>query len=209
VSDLDLSAALRPLWRSYLRRLDEMAARVPEASLLREAITRDPLGQPRLGRDGLLLCFDVADALSGETFEVRGAAPDAPAAEGGRWGALDVQLLPGNWEALPLCCALEGAPRDAELLALAELIRSWAVVASHGGFALSGAERAAPWSGRVHSLRVVVEGATLTAVLDLGTCPPAALGVLLSALDGFSRDAHAIARVSLGGRADEPQDQPI
>jgi hypothetical protein len=206
VSGLDLATALAPLHRAYLRRLDQMAARLPAEALLRESTSRGPTGGLMFGLDGLPLVFDVADARSLETFEVRGGTVDAPAAAGGRFGQLEVELLPGNWEALPLHASFElapNAPSDAEVLELAELVRAWALIASQGGFARADGDPA-PWSGRLHSMKLEAQGATLIALLDLGTCPPAALEVLLSALQGLARDGRAIAKVRLGGAAEEP-----
>jgi hypothetical protein len=206
VSELDLSAALRPLHAAYLRRLEEMASRVPAEALLRESTTRGPDGALALGSDGLPLCFDVADLRTAETFEVRGSAPDAPAAPGGTFGAVQIDLKPGNWEALVVEMSLEGLPTDADLLDLAELVRAWAQLAAAGAFSRMGGA-AAPWSGRLHSLRLEASRKALTAVLDLGTCPPEALSVLLAALDGQGRDARSVARVTFGGAESDPQNE--
>ncbi len=204
MSPLDLGAALEPLYRAYLARLDVMAARLPAEVLLRESTTRNPDGSLTLGKDGLPLVFDVANRDTGETFEVRGKSPDLPLLAAARVGALQIDLLPGNWEALPVICKFEAAPRAQEQLELAELIRSFALVAAQGGYArCGGGEPPAPWSGRLHSLRVAADELTMTAVLDLGTCPPAAVAVLVSALEGLGRDLTTIERVTLGGPADE------
>src|SRR5207302_431976 len=107
-----LAEALDPLYRNYLRRLDEMAARI-----------------------------------------------------GG--------------EALPVRCAFADPPAAEDATALAELLRSWAVLAAQGGFATLGAPRgtagAERWSGRLHGAAVRSQGAEVIAVFDLGTCPPAAI----------------------------------
>ncbi len=196
----ELAAVFEPLHRNYLRRLDEMAARVPPGDLLRESTTRGPDGGLLLGADGLPCIFDVANARTAETFEVRGAAPDALAGGGGAFGSLEVQLLPGNWEALPLACTFTVVPTQDELLDLADLVRGWAQLAAQGAFA---EPSCAPWSGRLHSVRFFIEPAALSAVLDMGSCPPAALGVLVAALEGRNRDATSIDRVVLGGRAEQ------
>ena len=200
MSDLDVARALAPLYREYLRRLDEMASRLPAEALLREATTRGPDGSLAAGPGGFTLVFDVADLRTQETFEVRGATPDAPTAAGGQVGHLQIELLPGNWEALPIACRFDVPPSDAEVVALADLIRAWALVAAQGGFARAAPpEPRPPASGRLHSLRLSVKEKTTTATVDLGTCPPEALAVLLSALDGYGRDAFPLARVTLGG----------
>ena len=214
-----LSRALQPLYRGYLRRLDEMAARVPEGALACEATTWDDNGRLLLGADGFPLCFDVVDRRSGETFEVRGAKADAPGAAEVQFGALNLRLLPGNWEALPLACAFDGRPVREDAEALANLVRAWALVAAHGGFASQrearGTEGADRWSGRLHSLSIelytepsseresAISGRLasdeLRALFDLGTCPPAALEPLFEALASFGRDRAPIARATLGG----------
>ena len=199
-----LAEALAPLYRNYLRRLDEMAARIGQDALLCEASTRDE--ERRLVRDpaGFVLRFDVADARSGETFEVHGAHPDDPAVRELQVGPLRFQIEPGNWEELPVRCAFAGEPAPDDVAALAELLRSWAVLAAQGGFASlrepRGTEGAERWSGRLHGASVQPEGAQVLAVFDLGTCPPAALDPLGLALAGFGRDRTPLARVTVGGR---------
>jgi len=189
-----IAAALEPLYRAYLRRLDEMAARLPAEALLRESTTRAADGGVALGPGGLPMIFDVADSRGGETFEVCGAAPDQPALRQARQGGIEVEAGPGNWEALPVACTLEEAG-DADLLALADLFRAWALLASSGAFA---AGAPAPWSGRLHGVRIELGGAGLVATLDLGTCPPRALEALVAALDGFGRDHARLTRVAIG-----------
>jgi len=199
VGDLDLSVALGPLYLGYLRRLDEMAKRVPAAALLRESTTRGPLGELTLGADGLPLVFDVADANTKETFEVHGSTADAPAIASGSIGGVQVALEPGNWEALPLEIFFEGRPTDRDLLNLAELVRAWAVLASQGAFSALASGPRNGWSGRLHSIKLAATHDTLSAVLDLGTSPPQALTALIGALDGVGRDSLSVARVALGG----------
>ena len=205
---MNLQQALEPLYRSYLRRLDEMAARVPRGQLMVEATTRSPDGMLLLGADGLPLRFDVADAASGETFEVRGARPDAPAAAEVRVGRLAVRLEPSNWEALPVVCAFDGEPLEDDAAAIAELVRGWAYLAAYGGFAESAPARGAPgddrFTGRLHSIAIELVDNELRAVLDLGTCPPLGLEVLCSALACFGEDRAPLAHATLGGRAPEP-----
>ena len=200
-----LAQALGPLYRNYLRRLDEMAARIGGDALLCEASTRDEAR--RLVRDpqGFVLRFDVADSRTGETFEVHGAHPDEPAARELQVGALAFRIDPGNWEELPVRCAFAAEAGADDLAALAELLRSWAVVAAQGGFAAlrepRGTEGAERWSGRLHGASVLVEGAEVIALFDLGTCPPAALQSLGDALADFGRDHAPLARVTFGGRS--------
>ena len=196
-----LTAALDPLYRAYLRRLDEMAARVPVNGLLREATTRDERGHLVLGADGFARRFDVADAQSGATFEVRSALLDAPAAGRLLVGTLEVELKPGSWEALPVCCRFDGEPVAEDGAALTGLLRAFAELGHHGAF--SAREQARPWSGRVHGVQVLADGEEITAVYDLGSAPPPALEVLLLALDGFGRDRAPLAKVIIGGAAPE------
>jgi hypothetical protein len=193
-----LSEALEPLYRNYLRRLDEMASRIGTGALLREASTRD--AEARLVRDeaGFPRRFDVADSASSETFEVHGAHPDAPAAGEVEVAGLGFRLQPGNWEELPVLCSFRIEPEADDAGALADLIRSWAVVSSAGGFAP--ADRGL-WSGRLHSARFSLRGAGVRAVLDLGTCPPAALDSLAAALADFGRDRAPLGLVEIGGPA--------
>jgi hypothetical protein len=195
-----VAQALAPLHAGYLRRLGEMAARVPPAALLREATTRDGAGLLVLGADGFPLRFDVADAVSGETFEVRSGTLDSPSASRLVVGRLTVELLPGAWEALRVVCRFDGVPLEEDARALAGLFHAFAALGVHGGY--SAREAAAPWSGRVHGLQLEIEGEEVTAVIDLGTCPPQALAQLVRALDRFGQERAPLARVSLGGRVD-------
>ncbi|HEY4769041.1 MAG TPA: hypothetical protein VIH51_00400, partial [Myxococcales bacterium] len=173
---MTLAEALEPLYRSYLRRLDEMVARLPDGAALTERTTPAVDGRLALGGDGLPLRFDVADARDGHTYEVHGARPDAPLAGEVLVGGLRVRLDPGNWEELPVVCAFEREPSPDEVEALADLLRGFALVAWYGGF--SGAQRADRWTGRAHGVRIELRRDELWAVLDLGTCPPAAMEAL-------------------------------
>ncbi len=206
---MSLQQALEPLYRSYLRRLDEMAARVPAGQLLVEATTRDAHGVLLLGEDGLPLRFDVADARSGETFEVRGARPDAPALSEMLVGRLSVRLEPGNWEALPIVCAFDGEPLADDAAAIAGLVRGWAYLAAYGGFAESAPSRGTPgaerFRGRLHSVAIEMVDNELRVVLDLGSCPPLGLQVLCSALAAFGEDRAPLAHATIGGRAPEKE----
>ena len=206
---MSLQQALEPLYRSYLRRLDEMAARVPRGQLLVEATTRSSDGVLLLGDDGLPLRFDVADARSGETFEVCGSTPDAPALAEVLVGRLSVRVQPGIWEALPIVCAFDGEPLADDAAAIAELVRGWAFLAAYGGFAGSAPSRGTPgadrWTGRLHSIAIELVDNELRAVADLGTCPPLALQVLCSALAAFGEDRAPLGHATLGGRAPEKQ----
>ena len=199
----ELSRALAPLYREYLRRLEEMAARVKHTALLREPTTRDEAGLLVFGDDGFPLRFDLADNETGSTFEVRSARDDAPALAQLRVGALEVELKPGSWEALRIDCRFDGAPVPEDAVALASLLRAFAELGHTGAFI----ERrdAQLWSGRIHSFSVKVDGPSICATFDLGSCPPAALDVLLRALDGFGRDRAPIARVIIGGPAADPK----
>ena len=202
---MTLLEALEPLYRSYLRRLDEMAARLPPDAVLAEATTRSDHGRLLLGDDGLPRRFDVADARSGETFEVRGARPDAPAATDARIGRLEIRLLPGNWEVLPIVCAFDGEPVSDDAEAIAELLRGWAYLAAYGGFAQAAPSRgtagAGRWSGRLHSIAIELVENELRCVVDLGSCPPAALESLCAALAAFGDDRAPLAHATLGGFA--------
>jgi hypothetical protein len=144
--------------------------------------------------------FDVADGESGETFEVHGAHPDSPAASEVQVGALGFRIEPGNWEELPVRCSFRREPQVDDAEALADLLRSWAVLASTGGFASTGAGTPR-WSGRLHSAQLSLQGVELVAVLDLGTCPPQALDSLATSLADFGRDRSALAQVDVGGSA--------
>ena len=195
-----LAEALAPLYRAYLRRLDEMVARVGAQRTLREPVARE---EGRLVRheSGLLLRLDVVDSSTGEVFEVHGARPDEPGQRKLQLGTLEFRLEPGNWEELRVRCAFASAPSADDRAALAELLRSWAVLAAAGAFAPL-TESAGPdgWSGRLHSIDVRQGDSDATAVVDLGTCPPAAFDVLAQALAAFGRDRIAIASVSMGGQ---------
>ena len=50
---MTLAEALEPLYRSYLRRLDEMVARLPDGAALTERTTPAVDGRLALGGDGL------------------------------------------------------------------------------------------------------------------------------------------------------------
>jgi hypothetical protein len=192
-----VASALAPLHASYLRRLAEMAARIAPASLLLEATTRDERGRLVLGADGFPLRFDVANLTSGETFEVRSGLLDAPSVERLVVGMLDVDLLPGAWEAFWVACRFDGLPMPEDARALCDLLRAFAEVGVQGGFSPRGA--AAPWSGRIHGAQVESRSDEVFALFDLGTCPPAALEVLADALDRFGQDRAPLAKLTLGG----------
>lgn len=192
----DLAAALEPLHASYLRRLNEMAGRIAEGALLREATTRDATGALVLGAEGLPIQFDVADGATGSTFEVRSARYDAPTAAQLTVGTLALELLPGCWEALPLGCTFGGPPMPGDVAALRGLLRAFAEMGSHGAFRTAAC---APWSGRIHGLRLSGEGAEVRALFDLGSCPPRALQLLVETLEGFGRHRTPIALVTIGG----------
>lgn len=201
---MTLAEALDPLYRHYLRRLDEMAARLPEGALLSEQSTRGDDGRLVLGNDGLPLRFDVADARDGHTYEVHGAHPDAPAAVAVRVGRIEVRLLPGNWEELPLVCVFDGEPLPEDAEELADLLRGFAIFAWYGGFSgrrpARGTSGAEPWSGRAHAARIALRDNELCATFDLGSCPPAALEALCAALSGYSEVRVPIATVRIGGK---------
>ncbi len=198
-----LAQAVAPLYRGYLRRLDEMASRIGDEAALREPTARDEARRLVRHESGFVLRFDVADSRTGETFEVHGARPDEPAEREVQVGALPFRLEPGNWEEMTLRCVFDGTPADEDVAALAELVHGWAVLAAHGGFASLAESGADPWMGRVHSAAVRVEGAEVRASLDLGTCPPAALDSLASALAAFGLERAPLARVILGGTRSE------
>ena len=201
-----LAEALEPLYRSYLRRLEEMAARVAPANLLLEATTRDEHGRLVLGPDGLAQRFDVADARTGSTFEVRSAHYDAPAGQRFVIGMLEVELKPGCWEGLPVTCRFDGHPVEEDAASLTALLRAFAELGHHGAFSARGA--VAPWSGRIHGVQVVAGAEEVTAVYDLGSAPPAALEVLVRALDGFGRDRAPLAKLVLGGAVPDSARRP-
>jgi hypothetical protein len=195
-----LAEALAPLHRAYLRRLDEMAARLGEQRALREPVAREE-GHLVRQESGLLMRLDIVDSSTGEVFEVHGARPDEPAATELRVGGIDFRLEAGNWEELPVRCVFGSAASADDRAALAELLRSWAVLAAAGAFApLRDSAAADAWSGRLHSLVLRQGDSDIAAILDLGTCPPAAFEVLAQALVAFGRDRGAIATVSIGGQ---------
>jgi hypothetical protein len=193
------------LYRSYLRRLDEMAARLPSEALLTERTTRGEDGRLSMGEDGLPLRFDVADARDGHTWEVHGAHPDAPAATEVRVGRLEVRLVPGNWEELPVVCVFDGEPLSEDATALADLLRGFAMLAWYGAFAgarsLRGTPGADRWTGRAHAFSVELRENELWAVLDLGSCPPQAMETLCAALSGYCEERVPLAYVRVGGAA--------
>lgn len=197
-----LAQALLPLYRGYLRRLEEMAARIGEGAVLCEPTARDESRALVRHETGFVLRFDVADSRSGETFEVHGARPDDPAQREVRVGGLPFLLEPGNWEELTLRCVFADAPAEGDPAALGELVHGWAVLAAHGGFAASGeqpSELGGPWTGRLHSAAVRLEGPEVVAALDLGTCPPEAFGPLGDALAAFGVERSPLGRVIIGG----------
>jgi hypothetical protein len=197
---MTLAEALEPLYRGYLRRLDEMVARLPAGEALTERTTRDGEGRLAVAPDGLPLRFDVADARDGHTYEVHGARPDEPLARELRVSGLLVHLLPGNWEELPVVCAFAGDPSSDELEALAEVVRAFTVLAWHGGF-VSSELVPGRWSGRAHGGRVELRGNEIWAVLDLGSCPPSAVQALCAALAGYAAERAPLAHVRIGGEA--------
>src|SRR5262249_32409843 len=149
-----------------------------EEAVLREPTTRDASHKLLRHQSGFVLRFDLADSRSGETFEVHGARPDEPAGREGRVGALAVVLEPGNWGGWTRRRLFAGAPAGEDAAAPAELLRGWAVLAAHGGFAGRGDADPGPWAGRLHSAAVRLDGLEMVAELDLGTCPPAAFDAL-------------------------------
>jgi hypothetical protein len=196
-----LAEALEPLHRSYLRRLDEMVARLPEGAALTERTTRDDEGRLVLGDDGLPLRFDVADARDGHTWEVHGARADEPLQREVRVGRVEVRLEAGNWEELPVVCVFDGRPLPEDAEALANLFRGFTIFAWHGGFAGARPARGTDrWTGRAHGIRVDLRDNELRAVLDLGTCPPSALEALCTALSGYCEDRVPLACVRIGGK---------
>ncbi|HYY51274.1 MAG TPA: hypothetical protein VE755_00310 [Myxococcales bacterium] len=204
---MTLAEALEPLHRSYLRRLDEMVARIPEGAVLTERITRNDDGRIALGESGLPLRFDVADARDGHTWEVHGARADEPLAREVRVGRVEVRIEPGNWEELPVICVFDGTPLPEDAEELAALLRGFALLACYGGFAgarpARGAAGADRWTGRAHGIRVGLRENELWATFDLGTCPPAAVESLCAALSGYCEDRVPLAYVRIGGK---PQD---
>jgi len=203
-----LAEALAPLYRAYLRRLDEMAARIGDDAALREPLLRDDAQHPLRNESGFATRFDVADARSGETFEVHGAHPDEPAAREVAVGRLAFRLQPGNWEELTVRCVFAEPPAAEAAAALAELVHAWAVLAAHAGFAGGSAPSTAStgasrWSGRLHSVTVRPQSVEIIASLDLGTCPPVALDALADALVAFDGEVAPLARVVVGGTSNE------
>lgn len=198
-----LAQALLPLYRGYLRRLEEMAARIGREAVLREPIARDESRTLVRHESGFVLRFDVADGRSGETFEVHGARPDEPADREIAVGGLPFVLEPGNWEELALRCVFAGNPAEDDVAALAELLRGWAVLAAHGGFAAAAEGEPGLWSGRLHSAAVRLALPEVVATLDLGTCPPGAFDPLADALAAFGRDRGPLGRVVVGGTSRE------
>jgi hypothetical protein len=200
-----LADALAPLYREYLRRLEEMAARIGEEAALREPLLRDDAERPvRNDETRFLTRFDLADARSGETFEVHGARPDDPAVSEVVVEGLPVHLDAGNWEELAVRCIFQSPPASGIAKALANLIEGWAFVAAEGCFATTVMPGAAPvlaagWSCRLHSATVRLEGNVVAAVLDLGTCPPVALDALAAGLAAFGHEIAPLARVVVGG----------
>jgi len=197
---MTLAEALLPLYRGYLRRLDEMVARLPAGEALTERTTRGADGSLALAPDGLPLRFDVADARDGHTYEVHGAKPDEPLARELRVAGLLVRLLPGNWEELPVVCAFEREPSADDVEALADVMRAFTVLAWHGGFSAAQLVRER-WTGRAHGGRVELRGNELWSVLDLGTCPPSALEPLCVALAGYAVERAPLVDVRIGGDA--------
>ncbi len=200
---MNLAEALEPLHRNYLRRLDEMAARLPSEALLTERTTRGGDGRLALGECGLPLRFDVADARDGHTYEVHGAHPDEPAAAQVQVGEIEVRLVPGNWEELPVACVFDGEPLAEDAEALAELLRSFAVFGWYGGFSGAKPVRGTPQAdrtlGSTHGVRVLLRENEISAIYDLGTCPPAAVEALCLALSGFATERVPLAYVRIGG----------
>ena len=196
-----LAPALAPLHGAYLRRLDEMAARIGHARVVREPVARDEGRRLIRHESGLPLRLDLVDSATGEVFEVHGSHPDEPAAREVRIGTVAFRLDAGNGEELPVRCDFEHAPSADDRDALAELLRSWAVVAAAGGFARP-EDRAADsaWSGRLHSIEVRTGQSEVAAVLDLGTCPSAAFDSLAGALADFGRERLGLVAVRIGGR---------
>ena len=198
-----LAEALEPLYRSYLRRLDEMAARLPPEALLTERTTRNDDGRLAMGENGLPLRFDGADARDGQTWEVHGSHADAPSAGELRVGRLEVRLEPGNWEELPIVCVFDGEPLSEDATALADLIRGFANMAWYGAFAQAQPARGTPgadrWTGRAHAMQIELRENELWSVFDLGTCPPVALETLCAAIEGYCVDRVPLAYVLIGG----------
>jgi hypothetical protein len=198
---MTLAEALEPLYRAYLRRLEEMVARLPAGEALTERTTRGSDGRLALAPDGLPLRFDVADARDGHTYEVHGAKADEPLVREIRVAGLLVRLGPGNWEDLPVVCAFEGTPPGDDVEALGDVMRAFTVLAWHGGFAAARPESAARWTGRAHGGRIELRGKEVWAVLDLGTCPPSALEALCAAFGEYALERAPLLDVRIGGEA--------
>jgi hypothetical protein len=193
-----LSEALEPLYRGYLRRLEEMVSRLPEGAALTERTTRGGDGKLVPGSCGLPLRYDVADARDGHVWEVHGAKPDEPAARDTMAGRVEIRLEPGNWEQLPVVCSFAREPSPDEIEELASLFQAFAVLAWHGAFSIGAEDR---WLHRAHGARVELRGNELCAVLDLGTCPPAGVEALCLALSGYGEEWAPLAWVRIGGSA--------
>jgi hypothetical protein len=198
-----LAEALDPLYRNYLRRLEEMVGRLPPQSALTEQTTRDDDGRLVIGDDGLPVRFDVADARDGHTYEVHGSHPDAPAGDRVQVGRLDVRLEPGNWEELKLTCVFDGEPYPEDAEDLADLIRGFVIFGWYGGFAHLRAQRGTTekdrWLGCTHSIKVAMQGNQLIATIDFGTAPPAAVEQLCAALSGYCQHRVPMAHLRIGG----------
>jgi hypothetical protein len=115
-----------------------------------------------------------------------------------------VRLEPGNWEELPVVCAFDGAPLPDDAEELADLLRGFAILSWYGGFAGALPPRGTPgadhWLGRAHGVRVQLRENELWAIYDLGTCPPAALDSLCTALSGYSDSRVPLAHIRIGGK---------
>src|SRR5258708_24059895 len=130
---MGVAEALEPLYRSYLRRLDEMAARLLAEAVLTERTTRGEDGRLVMGAGGLPLRFDVADARDGHTYEVHGAHADEPAAAQVRVGRVEVRLEAGDWEGPAGSCRFERDPPPHDPAGTADPLCRFAVLALHSG----------------------------------------------------------------------------
>jgi len=193
-----LAEALEPLYRGYLRRLEEMVSRLPDGAALTERTTRGEDGKHVLGGCGLPLRSDVIDARDGHIWEVHGAKPDDPSLHAAIAGSVEIRFEPGNWEELPVVCGFAREPSPQETEELANLFHAFAVVAWHGGFSAGREDR---WLRRAHGARVELRGDELWAILDLGTCPPVAVEALCFALAGYGEECGPLAWVRIGGKA--------
>jgi len=103
-----------------------------------------------------------------------------------------------------LVCVFDGNPLPEDAEDLAGLLRGFAVFAWYGGFAGArpsrGAAGADRWTGRAHGVRVELRENELWAVLDLGTCAPAAVEALCAALSGYCEERVPLAYVRIGGK---------